>query len=151
LKRPRTALERRYYAYVFQELNGWGQAKGARIIEHFDLMPDEARAPVFEQMPDEAFEPMRDELLELMRDALQCATEASSFLLKQLTSLDGRRGDLVSKRLEEFARRWWRLSMGFSKTRTANSGTARKQPTERPSPAARATSQRLPRRTTSTG
>jgi hypothetical protein len=66
------------------------------------MMPDEARAPVFEQMPDEAFEPMRDELL--MRDALQCATEASWFLLKQLTSVDGRRGDLVSKRLEEFAR-----------------------------------------------
>jgi hypothetical protein len=81
------------------------QAKGARIIEDFDLIPDEARAPVFEQMPDEAFEPMRDELLELTLDALQCATEASWFLLRQLTSLDGRRGDLVSKQLEEFARR----------------------------------------------
>jgi hypothetical protein len=77
------------------------QARGARIIEDFDRKSAE-ELTLLEQMPDEAFEPMRDELLELMRDALQCATEASWFLLRQLTSLGGRRGDLVSRQLRGF-------------------------------------------------
>jgi hypothetical protein len=80
------------------------QAKGARIIEGFDRIPDEALAEVFEQMADEVFELMRDEALELMRDALQCATEASWFLLRRLTSLNDDRGRSVSEWLRDFVR-----------------------------------------------
>lgn len=80
------------------------QAKGARIIADFDAMSDEDRAPVFDEMPEETFQPMSDELVELKDDALQCATDASWFLLRQLTALPGRRGALVSRQLERFAR-----------------------------------------------
>ncbi|BBX24806.1 hypothetical protein MTER_42170 [Mycolicibacter terrae] len=80
------------------------QAKGERIIADFDLVTDDERVPVFEEMPETVFEPMREELLELMRDGLQCATDAAWFLLREMTSLAGRRGALVSGQLEEFAR-----------------------------------------------
>jgi len=43
-----------------------------------------------------------DEAIELMDDALQCATDASWFLLRQLTSLSESRG-AVRRALEEFA------------------------------------------------
>ena len=79
------------------------QAKGARIIEDFDLIPDGALPEVFEQIPDEVFELMRDEALELMDDALQCATEASWFLLRRLTALNDDRGRSVNGQLREFA------------------------------------------------
>jgi hypothetical protein len=72
------------------------QAQGARITEALERG---------ELRRDEAPELMRDEALELMRDALQCATEASWFLLRRLTSRENRYGDVVSKRLEGFARR----------------------------------------------
>jgi hypothetical protein len=80
------------------------QATGARIIEDFDRIPDEELGGVFEQMPDEVFELMRDEALELMRDALQCATEASWFLLRRLTSLNDDRGRSVNEWLRDFVR-----------------------------------------------
>ena len=41
---------------------------------------------------------------ELMHDSLQCATEASWFVLRQLTSLDDHRGDLVRKELDSLRR-----------------------------------------------
>jgi hypothetical protein len=45
-----------------------------------------------------------DEALELTRDALQCATKASWFLLRKLTSLDDvERRNLVNDLLREFA------------------------------------------------
>jgi hypothetical protein len=40
---------------------------------------------------------------ELVRDSLQCATEASWFVLRELTSLDDHRGEIVSNLLDEFA------------------------------------------------
>ncbi len=81
------------------------QAKSARIIRDFDQIPDEELAEVFEQMPDEVLELIRDEALELMDDALQCATEASWFLLRRLTSLNDDRGRSVSEQLRDFVRR----------------------------------------------
>jgi hypothetical protein len=56
-----------------------------------------------------------DDALELMRDSLQCATQASWFLLRQLTSLGEGRGELVRERLDAFPRgrgitaRWYEL------------------------------------------
>jgi hypothetical protein len=41
--------------------------------------------------------------LELMRDALQCATEASWFALRQLTALNDERGRLVRAGLDDFS------------------------------------------------
>lgn len=81
------------------------QAKSARIIRGFDQIPDEALAEVFEQLSDGVLALMRDEALELMDDALQCATDASWFLLRRLTSLNDDRGRSVSERLGDFVRR----------------------------------------------
>jgi hypothetical protein len=56
-----------------------------------------------------------DEALELMIDALQCATEASWFLLRQLTSRNDEAGMLVQQQLVVFAERrglnpqWYQL------------------------------------------
>jgi hypothetical protein len=69
------------------------QARGARIIEARERG---------ELGVSEASELMRDEALELMDDALQCATQASWFLLRQLTALNEWR-DRVRHDLEVFA------------------------------------------------
>jgi hypothetical protein len=57
----------------------------------------------------------KEAALELMRDSLQCATQASWYLLRQLTSLGDDRGDSVREQLDDFARergitaRWYGL------------------------------------------
>jgi hypothetical protein len=80
------------------------QARGKRVEEELKRRRDEGE----ELTPGEAFELVRDdalnEVFELMRDARQCATEASWFLLKRLTSLNDPRGSLVTEELRNFAR-----------------------------------------------
>jgi hypothetical protein len=81
------------------------QARGKLVEEEFQRRRDEGE----EQLtPAEAFESVRDEALievfELMRDALQCATDASWFLLRRLTSLNDDRARLVTEELQAFAR-----------------------------------------------
>jgi hypothetical protein len=80
------------------------QARGVRVAEELERRRDEGE----ELTPGDAFELVRDEALievfELMRDALQCATEASWFLLRGLTSLNDPRASLVTDALREFAR-----------------------------------------------
>jgi hypothetical protein len=79
------------------------QARGERVEEEIERRRHEGE----ELTPGEAFEFVRDEALaevfELMWDALQCATEASWFLLRRLTSLTDPRGSLVTEALRNFA------------------------------------------------
>jgi hypothetical protein len=69
------------------------QAQGARIAAALEWISGDAQ-----------LELMRDEAFELMNDALQCATEASWFLLRQLMSNQDV-GHLVRQELDRFADR----------------------------------------------
>jgi hypothetical protein len=77
------------------------QARGTRDDEPpEEQTPDERDdEPPEEQTPDER----NDEALELMNDALQCATDASWYLLRQLAYLRDERGALVTNQLRAFA------------------------------------------------
>jgi hypothetical protein len=66
-------------------------------------VPDIDNAVGFRWLVGQIHEPRVDPR-ELARDSLQCATEASWFVLRQLTSLDDRdRANLVDKMLDDFA------------------------------------------------
>jgi hypothetical protein len=76
------------------------QAQGRRVIEANLRRLERGERVGADEMP----ELRRNEALELMRDALQCATEASWFLLRRLTSLEDPfgAGDSVRKELGAF-------------------------------------------------
>jgi hypothetical protein len=69
---------------------------GDRRGQHDDIGLNWLRAQA-----DETRNPL--EALELARDSLQCATEASWFVLRQLTSLGDDRADFVTGQLDAFA------------------------------------------------
>jgi hypothetical protein len=77
------------------------QAQGARVTEAVLRAFERGIGDVG---PDDMLELRRNEALELMRDALQCATEASWFLLRRLTSLDDEVGAVVRRDLGAFVR-----------------------------------------------
>jgi hypothetical protein len=77
------------------------QARSLRVDDAFEEQAPDARddEPPEEQTPDAR----DDEALELMNDALQCATEASWYLLRQLLSVPDDLAELVANQLQAFA------------------------------------------------
>jgi hypothetical protein len=95
----------RFARFQVRELVLRDRPTNALAREFAGPAPDRPDAIGLNWLSEQARQAQVDQALELMNDALQCATEASWFLLRQLTSLRNEVGRSVGQQLELFADR----------------------------------------------